>query len=576
MSLSWRYTFIAALLGLGALAVLVQIVRIQTDPEVRALVGRSETVVRYYYPARGEIYDRHGHLLAGNVTVYEVTVSLPHLKPEHIHPIALAAQVYLGRNYETVSALLSNPPAGAVSVRIADYVSAEQVEALQNVFASLENDPNGNPLAALGFRAHLGRSYPEGELASNLLGFVTQNEAGYFGVEARYNNLLSGVPVAVRVPVDPRRAVELPQIPPGASIILTIDRELQKETEEILDRALAETGAESGVILVMDPRNGEILALATTPRLNPAEYQLLPQVFPGATPFNRAISQPYEPGSVMKIFTMAAALDAGVVTPGTLYFDTGVINVGGHNIYNWDRGAWGYQDMTGCLAYSLNTCLSWVATQLGTERFYAYMQAFGFGRPTGVDLDGEVTGRLKLPGDADWKPVELATNSFGQGVSVTPIQMVMAASALANNGQMVYPHVLYATLQDGQQRTVVPQIASQPIRPETARTLTEMLALALEQEGKRALVPGYRVAGKTGTAQIPTRYGYDPELTNASFIGWGPVDDPRFLVYVWLEKPRSSPWGSVVAAPVFRQVVEKAVVLLGIPPDVIRMELAGR
>ncbi|MCS7011604.1 MAG: penicillin-binding protein 2 [Anaerolineales bacterium] len=575
-SLSWRYGLVAALLGLMALAIIVQIVRIQTDPEIHALIGRSETVVRYYYPARGNIYDRDGHLLAGNITVYEVTVSLPEMKPEDIHPIALAAQVYLGRDYETVATLLANPPNGAVSVRIADYVSVEQVEQLQSFMNSLMNDPNGNPLASLGFRAHLGRSYPEGELASNVLGFVTQNEAGYFGVEARYNNLLSGIPVALRVPVDPRRAVEWPQIPPGASIILTIDRELQKETEEILDRALSETGAESGVIIVMNPRNGEILALATTPRIHPAEYYRLPEVFPGETPFNRAISQAYEPGSVMKILTMAAALDAGVVTPGTLYFDTGVINVGGQNIYNWDRGAWGYQDMTGCLAYSLNTCLSWVASQLGAEKFYDYMQAFGIGHPTGIDLDGEITGRLKLPGDEDWTPVELATNSFGQGVSVTPMQLVMAASALANHGQMVYPHVLYATVQDGQQHTVVPQIAGQPIRPETARTISEMLAVALEQEGKRALTPGYRVAGKTGTAQIPTRYGYDPELTNASFIGWGPVDDPQFLIFVWLEKPRSSPWGSVVAAPVFQQVVEKTVVLLGIPPDSVRAQWAGR
>jgi cell division protein FtsI/penicillin-binding protein 2 len=228
------------------------------------------------------------------------------------------------------------------------------------------------------------------------------------------------------------------------------------------------------------------------------------------------------------------------------------------------------------MANSLNVCLAWVATEMGPEAFYSYMQRFGVGHPTGIDLAGEVAGRLKLPGDEDWYPVDLATNSFGQGVSVTPMQMMMAASALANDGQMVYPHVLYATIQDGRQHTMATQVVGNPISAATANTITEMLAVALETESSRGLVPGYRVAGKTGTAQIPTPDGtYDPDLTNASFIGWGPVDDPQFLVYVWLEKPLTWPWGSVVAAPVFRQVVEKLVVLMGIPPDSIRLQLAG-
>ncbi len=571
--LSWRYLVTAALLGLVAFAVLAQIVRIQTDPEIQDLIGRSDWQVRYYYPARGEIYDRNGRLLAGNVTVYEITVSLPDVSDPQA--IALAAQMYLGGDFATTLELLTNPPANVTSIRLADYVSAEQATVLMDMQKQLNEDPNGNPLAALGFRAHLGRSYPEGELAANLLGFVAQNELGYFGVEARYNNQLSGIPVALLVPADPRRAVELPQIPPGASIILTIDRQLQADVEEILSQALLETGAESGTIIVMDPRTGEILSMATTPQFDPNNYTSVDDVFTGETPYNRAISQAYEPGSVMKILTMAAALDNGAVTPGTIFLDTGVINVGGEYIYNWDGGAWGYQDMTGCLAHSLNVCLAWVATELGTENFYAYMQRFGVGHPTGIDLAGEITGRLKLPGDDDWAPVDLATNAFGQGVSVTPIQMVMAASALANDGQMVYPHVLAATLQDGDQHNMTTQVASTPVSAETARTISEMLAYALETEASQALVPGYRVAGKTGTAQIPTPYGYDPELTNASFVGWGPLDDPQFLVYVWLEKPRSSQWGSVVAAPVFRQVVEKTVVILGIPPDDVRAQLAG-
>jgi cell division protein FtsI/penicillin-binding protein 2 len=308
--------------------------------------------------------------------------------------------------------------------------------------------------------------------------------------------------------------------------------------------------------------------------MNLNEYTRVTEIFPGETPFNRAISQAYEPGSVAKILTMSSALDNGTVTPGTVYLDTGTIIVGGVAIHDWDGGAWGYQDMTGCLAHSLNVCLAWVSTQMGSDSFYAYMQRFGLGHLTGIDLAGETAGRLKLPGDSDWYPVDLGTNAFGQGVAITPLQMVTAASALANNGQMVYPHVVYAQMRDGHQVNMSPQVVGTPIRAETAHTITAMLHNALESESSGALLPGYAIAGKTGTAQIPTSYGYDENDINASFIGWGPVDDPRFLVYVWLEKPQTNKAASVVAAPIFKQVIEKLVVLMGIPPDAVRQSTA--
>jgi cell division protein FtsI/penicillin-binding protein 2 len=172
--------------------------------------------------------------------------------------------------------------------------------------------------------------------------------------------------------------------------------------------------------------------------------------------------------------------------------------------------------------------------------------------------------------------VDLGTNAFGQGVAITPIQLVMAASALANNGQMVYPHVLYAQLRDGHQSNMSPQVVGTPIKAETAHTITTMLYNSLKSESSPALLDGYSIAGKTGTAQIPTSYGYDPDNINASFIGWGPVDDPRFLVYVWLEKPQSNKAASVVAAPIFKQVIEKLVVLMGIPPDAVQLQSNGQ
>jgi cell division protein FtsI/penicillin-binding protein 2 len=213
---------------------------------------------------------------------------------------------------------------------------------------------------------------------------------------------------------------------------------------------------------------------------------------------------------------------------------------------------------------------------MGPQIFYGYMERFGLGHPTGVDLAGEAIGRLKIPGDTDWYPVDLGTNAFGQGISVTPLQLLMAASAIANEGKMATPHVLHAMLRDGHQYNVPSQYAGSPIKAQTARTLTNMLAISLENESSLALLPGYRLAGKTGTAQIPTDYGYDDTQTNASFIGWGPIDDPQFMVYIWLQKPTLSTWSSETAAPVFSQVAQQTVILLNIPPDMVRNQYGSR
>lgn len=580
---AWRSLIVAALLGVMAFLVPARIVRIQTSAQAAAFRAQAERYaeeLRTYYPERGEIYDRTGHLLAGNMTVYEIGVDL-NMKPD-LHAIALTLSVNLGEDYNEIYQTLLNPLDGATYVVVADYVAAEKVEALmdlkkrmaQQATASESDVPS---LAGLEFQPHYQRSYPEGTLASNVLGFATRSGVGYFGVEGKYNDLLAGAPVKVRVPTDPYRAIEIPRVPNGTTLILTIHRDLQAEVETLLDQALYTYGAKDGAIVVMDPRNGEILAMATTPRMELNEFWNYEYIYDSGSEYNRAISQPYEPGSVFKILTMAAALDSGLVRPDTTYLDTGSILVGGTYIKNWDEQAWGPQSMIGCLQHSLNVCLAWVATELGAQTFYGYMNRFGIGHPTGVDLEGEAAGRLKIPGDGDWYPIDLGTNSFGQGVTVTPVQMLMAASAIANQGRMVTPHVLYAMQRDGRQYNVPPQQAGYPISPETARLLSEMLAISLETESSNALLPGYRVAGKTGTAQIPTEFGwYDFNQTNASFIGWGPVDDPRFMIYIWLERPSTSIWGSETAAPLFAQVAEKTVILLGIPPDDVRRQMAGQ
>ncbi len=577
----WRYSFVGALFCVMPVLIVLQLVRLQVDPtQAEKIKDVSEwwsKERRTITPARGQLYDRFGNLLAGNQMVYEVGVELQFV--ENPETIAQTVSAVLGMDYAKAYTIASLEPSDeAIYARLIDNVSTDKVtklEVLKEQMAEAYKDSEGKNLPSLSgltFTPHLARIYPEKSLASNILGFVSRDNVGYFGVEERYNELLAGKTKTVVVPLDPNRVQEIPNVPNGASLVLTINREIQAAMEKLIDQAVDQNGAASGTLVVTDPKTGEILALANTPRMDLNEFWLYSEVFPKDTPFNRSVSQAYEPGSVFKVLTMASALDVGAVKPETVFVDTGAIEVGGTVIYNWNSGAWGPQDMTGCMQHSLNVCLAWVATQMGPNDFYRYMQAFGIGHLSGIDLAGENPGRLKSPGDSDWYAADLGTNSFGQGVSATPLQMAVAVSAVANNGVIMAPRIVRSVINDGYQYDIESRVLAAPIRPETAHTLSEMLAKSLEQEASDALVEGYRVAGKTGTAEIPTPLGYTSNATNASFVGWGPVDDPRFLVYVWLEKPVSSPWGSVVAAPVFRQAVEELVVYLNLPPDGIRLK----
>jgi cell division protein FtsI/penicillin-binding protein 2 len=413
-----------------------------------------------------------------------------------------------------------------------------------------------------------------------LIGFVNQEGKGFFGVEGYYDEWLAGKPITIERPLIPPEARLQPNPPAGVNLVLTIDLDIQQVADIALREAVDSSGAESGQVIVMDPRNGEILAMTAWPPLDPTQYEAWLEG-DANDPEDQAVIAPavagqYEPGSTFKVLVMAAALDAGVVTPEEVFIDTGMIEVGGHVIRNWNGGAWGPQTMLGCLQHSLNVCLAWVGSkELGTTNLYSYLNAFGIGQLSGIDLAGEVPGQMRTPQDPRWTESDLGTNSFGQGVSITPIQLLAAVGAIANGGAMVQPHVVLQVV--GPQGVYWPQpvVLNRPIRPETAATMTEMLATSLDLETRYARVEGYRIAGKTGTAQIPGEIGYDPRWTVASFVGWGPVGDPRFLVLVRLDKPESSPWGAVVAAPVFQEVVERLVVLLEIPPDLVRTAIVG-
>jgi cell division protein FtsI/penicillin-binding protein 2 len=576
-----RYTILGIAFGLVALLMIGRLLYIQIGPQTEDLEAIEKADGKEWLdlePVRGDILDRQGRMLAGNKQVYEVAVELNYVRnPESI---ALAASVILGLDYNEVYQIASQNPEEleVTHLTLDNYVTQEEIAELERLQEKLEEEPEHagtssdgrrHSLSGIEIVPRLGRSYPEQTVASNLIGFVNQIDESHFGIEEGLDGLLSGVKKSLVISVSPHHALELPDTPNGASVILTIDREIQVAVEDVLDEALMKSGAYAGTIVVMSPRTGEILAMASSPRLNLEEFWRVKDVFSGGQAYNLALDG-YEPGSVFKIITMAAALDSGTVVPETEFVDTGSIVVGGRTIHNWDRGAWGPQTMTTCMQHSLNVCLAWVATQMGPTTFYEYIQNFGFGQPTGISLAGEYGGHLRLPTSPNWHEIDLGTNSFGQGIEVTPIQMLQAISAVANDGKMVTPHILKAVVNRDRQYDIDPEVAGTPISAETAHTLTDMLAASLEDEASTALLPGYRLAGKTGTAEIYNRAG-----TNASFVGWGPVDDPEFMIYIWLREPTTSPWASIVAAPVFHDTAKRLVVLMDIPPDQIRLGMTS-
>lgn len=593
-----RFLLLGTALSLVGFLIIAQMVHIQTSKQAKAVTDFGKEwafVPKTIFPERGKIYDRFGSLLVGNTLKYEIGLNLADVSdPE---TIARALETILGLEYQATLEKAQTPGSEtAAYVLLKDFVPSEKAQEIRQLMESYQRmaeqpdkkDKFSPNLDGIILTPHLQRSYPEGNLASNILGFYTLNTSqpsrtpdrheirigdGFFGIEEKFNDILAGTPVDVQVPLDPNLVDQIPQVPPGGDIILTIDREIQSSMEKVIDNSVKSSGAVSGTLIVLDPKTGELIAMATSPRLDPNEYWKIGKIFDNAAFYNRAVSTTYEPGSVFKVLTMATALDAGVVTPETPFLDTGEFEIGGAIIRNWDGNAWGEQNMIGCMQHSLNVCLSWIAKQTGPKTFYEYMEKFGIGHLTGIDLAGEAVFPLRLPGDSNWYDVDLATNSFGQGLAVTPIQLASAVTAAANGGKIMAPHIVKSVISNGRQYNTSIQVLSQPISEQTAHTLTEMLAVSLEDESSDALIEGYRVAGKTGTAEIPTPWGYSLGQTNASFVGWGPTDDPRFLVYVWLEKPKTSIWGSIVAAPVFRDAVSELVVLMNIPPDDVRAKI---
>ncbi|MBN8590256.1 MAG: penicillin-binding protein 2 [Anaerolineae bacterium] len=508
--------------------------------------------------ARGLVYDHNGQRLAVNTLEYRIGVS-PNLVSDPPRTARLLATILGIDELEVFRAVTST----AVWELLASRVPAEigqQVEQLKN----------DGQLLAVTIEKIPRRSYPQGTLGAQLLGFVGGDLKGYYGVEGRFQDQIAGrareeivsdIPFAVPNDTEPDR---------GADIYLTIDRDIQFLVESQLALAVDQTGATGGTIIVMNPRNGNILGMASWPSFDPNAF-LTADVEAWRNP---AISDEYEPGSVLKVLTVAAGIEAGTITPNWTYNDQGRLDICGVPVLNWDRRAYGVVDTTGLLVNSLNVGAGTIALEMGPNSFYAMMSRFGMGRLTGINLAAEADGTMLTMGDPEWSQSNLCTNAFGQGIAVTPLQLVTAVSAIANDGLMMQPNVVERIVDGDQIIWSQPTALGRPISADTAHTVRDMMVQVVNQgldEGAR--LSGYTVAGKTGTAEIPIPTGYRTDRFIMSFIGFLPADDPQVIVLVKLDEPTSGNWASQVAAPVFRQLAERLVILLEIPPDAVRQAL---
>jgi cell division protein FtsI (penicillin-binding protein 3) len=529
----------------------LQVVR---HEELARLAERQYSKTIPLRPERGPIFDRNGYALAVSAAV-ESVYALPARIADRA-AVAAALAVPLGeRPAEIEQRLASDRPFVWVKVKIPP-ATAEAVRALR--------------LPGIGTVPESLRFYPSRELAAHVLGFVGRDDRGLEGIERAHDQTLAGAPGLALVERDAlgREVTGQPTIlkapTPGTGLVLTLDATIQYLAERELEAAWRATGAKAGMVLVMDPRTGELLALALRPTFNPNAYaQATAEQWR-----NRAVTDPFEPGSTFKAVLAAAALEEGVVRPDDrVYGEQGVITVANQAIRDWKK--YGWLTFREVLQFSSNVGAIKVGLQLGRERYYRHITDFGFGSLTGVGLPGESRGQLRPP--ARWSGLSLASISIGQEISVTAVQLLAAFGAIANGGRLMQPHVVRAYLDDrGREvRRVEPRAVRQVISPETAATLTELLtAVVADGTGRKARIEGYPVAGKTGTAQKadPTTRVYSRKPGVLSFIGFVPSNAPRLVILVLLDEPKTVVWGSEAAAPIFAAVAAPVLRHLDVPP----------
>ena len=505
---------------------------------------------------RGTIFDRNQNALAMNVEVESVFITPSKVENKLYTAEMLASHLKKVNRKEVYQKLISKNH----FVWVKRKCNLEEVGRLRRL-----------NLPGVGFIAEQKRFYPKRELAANITGFVGVDDKGWAGVEHYYHSTLKGTIVNRIIEKDARgrniRSISDAGKPKSKShdVVLTIDEVIQFIAERHLKKQVEEYRADSGVALVMEPYTGEVYAMANFPQFNPNTYR----AYSEEKRNNRAISYSYEPGSIFKPITAAAALDSGAVEkPSDLFFcENGKFRIGKKVIREAENHKFGWMSLRNIIAKSSNIGAIKIAQQLGEQNFYTYIRKFGFGQKTGIDLPGESSGQLK--NTPYWSKLSLASISFGQEIAVTPIQMATAVSAIANGGNLMLPHITKAILKNGVlEKTFKPKIIRRVISEKTSRQMIEILKNTVKNgTGVPAAVSGFETAGKTGTAQIyDTSSGsYSKNKYLSSFVGFLPADAPKIVVLVMIENPRESHWGGKVAGPVFRKISREVLRYLNEP-----------
>jgi stage V sporulation protein D (sporulation-specific penicillin-binding protein) len=536
---------------LAARLVFVQVVR-SGSLRQSAIAVRTRMVP--VQARRGDIIDRNGEVLADSVDVYSVYAN-PALVTDKAATAARLAPILNVPEATLLQRLSQRTLFVWVRRRVTDAAAAA-VRAAQLPGIQLTRESR--------------RVFPQGTLAAQVLGFSGIDNQGLAGVEYQYNALLQGTAGQMISEYDARNH-PIPRgqqeyVPPvdGLTLQLTIDDRLQIDAERELAKAVSAHGAIGGTVLMMNPNTGEILALANLPTFDPGD----PTASPQSAWRDFAVSDTISPGSVFKPVTAASGIQDGIVGPGSGFYDPGFVRVGGWTIHNAAGEALGATTFAQGFAHSANVVFAKLGLMVGVPRFYKFLDAFGLLGRTGIDLPGEAKGIF--PPQAQVKPIDLAVMSFGQTLTVTPIGMATALAAVANGGNLMWPHVGKALIgPDGRVvEEIAPRVVGHPISPATSATIRRMMmGVVLEGTGKRAQIPGYDIAGKTGTTNKVVGGRVSRSNYIGSFFGFLPANNPQILIYVIIDEPQGVPYGGTVAAPAFRALALDAIHLLNIPPQ---------
>ncbi len=573
-----RQMFIFLLVCLGTVVLLArlyywQVLQSQSGYKLAQLANNEHIQNLIVDAPRGLIYDIQGRILATNVVrddvyVEPVQFTIDHPDNTQSELAALISTLHQVLPKVSIEKLQSAFGSGLPTARIAVDIDPSQSEQLRKL-----------QLKDVFLEPRTWRIYPGGNLAAQILGYVTQNDTnnhGNYGIEGQYDALLVGKPGSFTAvtdlqgnPLEVGAANEQPALN-GASLTLTINSTIEYMVQAALSDTVKKLEADSGTVVVINARTGAVVAMAGEPTFDPNQYgQYATQqgcLRSEEVYFNPALYCAYEPGSTLKVVTMAAALDQGLITPDTTLNDPGCMTFSdAPTVCNWQLRAYGTESMTQVLIHSANVGAAHVAHDiLGADRYYPYLARFGFGQPASID-GPEATGSYLSPGEQGWTISDLTRQAFGQSILVTPIQLAMAYEAIANGGVMMHPYLVAQINKHGQVVATLPRVEQRVISAHAAQLLTEMLTqAALLGSAQLALVPGYSVAAKTGTA---TTQGLSADQTEASVAGFIPASNPMFVVLVKLDRPKKAIYGSTAAAPLWKTIAQQLMWYYAVPPD---------